>query len=299
MRQARWPRPILVTGMPRSGTTWLARLLASAPGSAMTGREPMNTRGRQFALGGTIDGWSRLVEPSTRQQWMLRTSYLGVHPLVFGRYGHRQWAAPAPWVRKIVKDPFAMLSMPAITEITGARSVLIFRPAGAGLVSYRRMGWRADVDEIRPVVAGFLDQHGLVPGVLPAPPEGCDEVARFGWFWNALYGMALHDAARLGDDVVVIAHQDIAQGGEAFGSALFSHLGLQWGRHAAAELGREDSARPPRDPATLHNFDRAPASVAQEWETKITPPERDRLELDTQELFNQLRETAFRPGGAT
>ena len=46
--------PILVTGVPRSGNTWLARLLATSPGTAMAGREPMNPRGRQYALGGTL-----------------------------------------------------------------------------------------------------------------------------------------------------------------------------------------------------------------------------------------------------
>lgn len=39
-------RPILVTGAPRSGTTWLAQMLATAPRTVLSGREPMN-RGRE------------------------------------------------------------------------------------------------------------------------------------------------------------------------------------------------------------------------------------------------------------
>ena len=61
-RNRRRGRPILVTGVPRSGTTWLARLLAGSPGTALAGREPMNPRGRQYALGGTLTGWARLSD---------------------------------------------------------------------------------------------------------------------------------------------------------------------------------------------------------------------------------------------
>ena len=61
-------RPILVTGVPRSGTTWLARQLANASGSSMTGREPMNPHGKQYALGGTIDAWARIVDPTPKQR---------------------------------------------------------------------------------------------------------------------------------------------------------------------------------------------------------------------------------------
>ena len=52
--------PVLVTGMPRSGTTWLARELARARRSGLPGREPMNPREGQFALGGTVSGWTQL-----------------------------------------------------------------------------------------------------------------------------------------------------------------------------------------------------------------------------------------------
>ena len=73
--------PILVTGVPRSGNTWLARLLARSPGTALAGREPMNPRGRQYALGKTLHGWTRLTEPTTRQRFLLRTRLPGLEPV--------------------------------------------------------------------------------------------------------------------------------------------------------------------------------------------------------------------------
>ncbi|WP_448233555.1 sulfotransferase [Microbacterium lacticum] len=139
-----------MTGMPRSGTTWLSRLLATAPGTALTGREPMNPRERQWALAGSLDGWTRLRDPNGKQARALRRAYRGLAPGVYSSFGFRQWRGPLPNSRLIVKDPFAMLSMPAIHTITGARPVLVYRHPGAMLVSYRRMGWAPDVAELRP-----------------------------------------------------------------------------------------------------------------------------------------------------
>jgi len=160
-----WRVPLLVTGMPRSGTTWLARLLASARGTALTGREPMNPRGRQYALAGTLSGWARLTTLSRKQEAALSRAYAGRTPWVYSRYGHRQWAALVPRTRIVVKDPFAMLSIPAIHRVTTAQPVLIYRHPGAVLTSYQRMGWAPDVEELRPIVAEFIERHGDQPGL--------------------------------------------------------------------------------------------------------------------------------------
>ena len=132
-------RPILVTGVPRSGNTWLARLLALSPGTALAGREPMNPRGRQYALGGSLDGWTRLTDPSPYQRFLLRTAYQGWNPMVFSRFGARQWAGPLPHTRVVVKDPYALLSLRTVVAATGATPVLVYRHPGAVLASYRRV----------------------------------------------------------------------------------------------------------------------------------------------------------------
>lgn len=284
--------PLLVTGMPRSGTTWLARLLASAPGVALTGREPMNPRGRQYALAGTLDGWTRLVAPTARQRGALRTSYSGLNPLVYSRYGHRQWAAVLPGTRLVVKDPFAMLSIPVVQELTNARPVLLFRHPGAALASYRRMGWSPDVSELTPIIDRFIEINGPTPGVARFP-VGAGEVGAMAWFWNALYGIALSDVNRLDKDLVVLAHEDIAAGGERFAAELFRHLGLEWEPSVAQNLKATGGSRLVNENA-LHNFDRNPAQVAHEWEKKLAKGERVGLEQETHTVLSMLRERAFR-----
>jgi len=283
-RDADQSRSILVTGMPRSGTTWLARLLATAQGTALTGREPMNPRGRQYALGRTLPGWVRMQSPSLQQRWALQSAYRGLNPWVYSRYGRRQWAAPLPWTRLVVKDPFAMLSVPAVVRTTGTAAVLVYRHPGAALASYRRMGWQPDLAELQPVVRAhqqevpFRDPRA---DDLPLPGE-VSEPEAMGRFWSALYAMALSD---VGDcpQLIVVSHEELAGGGASAAHALFEVLGLRWTGRSDIELASESGRRTEGASmgTELHNFNRDPAKVAMSWRNLVTETEIELIESVT------------------
>lgn len=279
-------RPILVTGMPRSGTTWLARLLSTAERYALPGREPMNPRGRQYGLSGSLPGWVRLTNPSRQQRRVLRLAYTGTNPWGYSRYGRRQWMAPIPFVGCVVKDPFAMLSVPAVLQATGARAVLVYRHPGAMLVSYRRMGWTPDVDEVVPIVERFLSDRGPTEGVELPPPGGLDEVGTMGWFWNTLYGIALRDIDQA--EVDIVSHQELALGGDASARRLFRGLGLQWTADSENEL-RPDGSREPQASA-LHNLSRDPTSVAAAWREQLRADQVESLDEQTLVIRRLLQE---------
>lgn len=260
--------PIVVTGVPRSGTTWLARALSTSPGTALTGREPMNPRGSQYALGGTLSTWTRLTGPTQRQARLLSVSYRGLNPLVYSRYGHHQWLAAAPHIRVIVKDPFAMLSLPAVVAATKALPLLVYRHPAAVLASYRRMGWRADLDEIRaaiPHVLASLPQQSSVDNDISA------DAILMGRFWSALNSQALHDLETI-DGAVVVSHEDVAKGGAVAMQRLFDLLGLRWNSDVARTLAAQGASRNDRhdDPTALHNFNRAPEVVSDAWRATIS-----------------------------
>jgi Sulfotransferase family len=309
---------ILVTGMPRSGTTWLARLLATADGVALTGREPMNPRGRQYALAGTLPGWTRLRTPTDAQRRALRRSHRGLTPLVYSRYGRRQWAAPLPWTRIVVKDPFAMLSMPAVVASTGATPVLVYRHPAAALASYRRMGWEPDLAELQPLARAHQAEGHPEPlraRDLPRPGE-VPEPEAMGRFWAALYTMALSDADRT-PGLLVVSHEEMAGGGEPAARALFEALGLRWSAATSAELtGREPTpstagpavdagpaGRPGADDLSdaaeatsrLHRaLDRDPSSVARSWRSAVSAEELAAIEAVTEDVRGRLDEIRLR-----
>jgi Sulfotransferase family len=293
--RARPDAPILVTGMPRSGTTWIARVLASAPGTALAGREPMNPRRRQYALGGTLESWARLEAPTRRQAFDLRLAYRGINPWVFSRYGRRQWAAPWPGTRIIVKDPFAALSLPAVTATTGARALVTYRHPGAMLVSYRRVGWRPDLAEIRPHVRRpdllAAAGRGLAEG--PDGAGGAD-VRAMAAFWAALYDQILADLDRV-PGALLISHEDLAGGGEDALRTLYAALDLGWSEAAgrpfatpATPLTEGPAERGSTAGTALHNFDRAPAQVAAAWTAALTPDELSEINALTADVQQEL-----------
>ncbi len=270
-------RPILVTGVPRSGTTWLARLLATAPGTALTGREPMNPRGRQYALAGTLTGWTRLTDPSPRQRRALRAAYRGWNPRTFGRFGRHQWRAPLPGTRVVVKDPFAMLSAPVVVDLTGARVVQVFRHPGAVLASYRRMGWRADLSELATLIdTTDVELDEPVRSLWRSGPQSLSDAEAMGVFWTVLNGLVLADLDRA-PGTVVVSHHELAAGGEPAAGALFEALGLRPSAETRAEM-RGHSRQAAGSDAALHRLDRDPAEVAASWRRTVDAAEVQRLE---------------------
>lgn len=274
--------PILVTGVPRSGTTWLARQLALAPGTALAGREPMNPRGSQYGLAGTLHAWTDLKDPTRHQQAVLRTAYLGLNPMVYSRYGVRQWAAPVPGVRVIVKDPFALLSIETLHNQTGARTVVVIRHPGAILASYRRMGWSPDLEELDPIVQAKLGADRALA------PSG-DGATDMGAFWAALHDIAIADIDATG--ALVVFHEDIAIGGVEAGRRLYQRLGLRMTQRT--ELHWEPSVAKIADAARLHNFDRNPEAVASGWRAATDETELAALERTAGSTLDQLRTRAI------
>jgi len=280
--------PLLVTGVPRSGTTWLARLLASAPGTAMIGREPMNPRGRQYALAGTLTAWTRLELPNPRQRRALQTTYRGLNPRTYGRYGRNQLRGPLPGTRIVVKDPFAMLSVPAITSVTGARGVQLYRHPGAVLASYRRMGWRGDVEEMAPFVASAHGAGEAVAELWEGDRAALSDTDAMGLFWSVLTTLALDDLTRT-PGTVMVAHHELAAGGEAATTRLFEVLGLEVSEQTIAALNQGGASRP--EDSGLHRFDRNPADVAEAWKKQVSEADVARIESITAPVRARVEQT--------
>lgn len=268
-------RAILVTGVPRSGTTWLARSLAMAPKTSMPGREPMNPRGRQFALGNRLTGWVRRTSFDPAEAAVLRRCYAGREPRTFSRYGVQQWRAPWPSTRLVVKDPFAVLSLAAVVEVTGARPVLVYRSATAVLASYRRMGWTPDTAELTALGA-------------PRPLSDTDTDAMAA-MWTWIHQIALQDLVGIAD-ALVVSHEALNSGGLPALTALATRLDLE--PFESGDIKTHSSALTPRHTEDgrprLHDFARSSAEVRSGWRSHVTPSEAEHLAVVTEAVRRQL-----------
>ncbi|MDQ3627429.1 MAG: hypothetical protein M3419_01125, partial [Actinomycetota bacterium] len=242
----------------------------------MPGREPMNPRGRQFGLGGSVEGWVRLTRPEPRQARLLRRAYRGLEPRTLSRYGIRQFAAATPWTCTIVKDPFALLSIPAVVRLTGARPVLLYRNPCAVLASYRRMGWLADVDEVVALGATHLRAGD--------GDEVCDDADAMAVFWCFLNDTALGDLHDI-EQATVVSHEELIRGGDAAVATLRRHLQLPPAAAAAPAVTRDSTAG-----VDLHRFDRARDEVLHGWRSRLSVEEDARVQRLTRGTLERLEQ---------
>lgn len=274
-----------MTGAPRSGTTWLARELADRPRTAMPGREPMNPKAGQLALGGTLDGWAQLDQLTDGQRRFLRRCFRGFEARAYSKYGVRRPLAPLPWVSIVVKDPFALLSVPAVVHATNSVPVVIYRHPGAVLASYRRVGWLADTDEMRRL-------QGREPLVSPL-----DEVTAMGEFWTFLHRRVLEWVPMLAG-AVVVSHAELVGGGARAVELVARAAGLPPRRssHGVTGSSAKPSARQAREPRVprLHDFDRRPEEVADGWRGRLHHEEIEAVEDLASTTWDELESHRLR-----
>jgi len=178
-------RVILVTGSPRSGTTAIGKILASAPGTYYA-REPMNRwsgdRVIQHAFGipGTgsfsYEACSDLVErigalklrwkvgitPQDRDLMFIKRNLMFIKRALVseGCRIHMRCTRLQPKFDTVIwKDPFAALCIPWILDNTDIPVVVTVRPIEAVAASYKRLSWKIKFREILPRVeqAGLID----------------------------------------------------------------------------------------------------------------------------------------------
>lgn len=200
----------------------------------------MNPRAGQFGLGGT--GWTRLDQPTERQVALLRRVYRGREVRTLSRYGIKQWSAALPWTTTVVKDPFALLSVPAIVRATSAVPVVLYRHPGAVLASYRRVGSTA--------VRG----EALALKGLPQVPSDQDDATAMVEVWTYLHEQVMSWL----DDVpecLLVSHSELALSG-ARGLATLRHvLGLRPARAVTATPRKQVPG------SGLHRFERGTSAV--------------------------------------
>lgn len=174
----------------------------------------------------------------------------------------------------IIKDPFAMLSIPAIGTVTGARAIVVYRHPAAVLASFRRMGWSPDPKE--------LNKLEEITGSCRIAPVGMPtDLVLVGRMWSLLHSVMLSDLVDA-PDTVILSHESVARGGDQAMRRVFAHLGLKSSR-MAEDLRAYSPMRQPsgKDQHRLHNFDRDPRVVADAWRDAISTVELEVLESMT------------------
>jgi hypothetical protein len=292
-------RPILVTGAHRSGTTWVGKMLALAPGVAYI-HEPFNPRtaaglspagfDRYFTVvtgeneGRYRDGLERTIRFRYGLGAQLRSLRSVADVARTGRDLVRVERARLARARPLVKDPIALLSAEWLAATFGMDVVVLIRHPAAFAASLKRLGWKHSFDT-------FI-QEGRVPEVLrPYEAEIREQAERPGeilaqaaLLWRVLYN-AVDGYRERHPDWSFIRHEDASAEPVATFERLYERLGLDLTQDARDAIARASASDNPAELPTPHAVELDSAASLGRWRGDLTAEEIETLRERTRDVW--------------
>jgi hypothetical protein len=295
------PPSILVTGSHRSGTTWVGRMLAVAPGVAYL-HEPLSPRRWPGWLRRRPPHWFLYVCRDNEAEWepLIRAVLALRYPLsnvarVRDARQAAQVAEEVPFAlwyrfrgaRPLLKDPIALMSSEWLAERFDVRPVVTVRHPAAFAGSLLRLDWpRFDF-------RNWLDQPLLLRDLLgPYEPAIRAFVERPGslldeavLLWNAIHHVIGIFRARH-PDWAFVRHEDLAEEPVKGFRDLYDRLDLRWDPVAEAAIVRATGLHGRAEvPAYLHRtVRRDSAGTRWTWRSRLSPDQQDRVRQGTAEV---------------
>jgi hypothetical protein len=285
-------RPILLTGMPRSGTTWVGRMLC-AGGLLGYLNEPFNLASSPGTIRVPVDHWFPYVTEENESAFLpqledlLEFKYPLVREISRSRtktdllHTLKTWRSfvAARGRRPLVKEPHAVFSARWFAERVGSEIVITVRHPAAVVGSWKRLDWSFDFSNL-------LEQPALVRDLL-APFESemraaldrrTDLIERVALLWRIVYRVV---ADLRGDlpGIHVVRHEDLSRDPLREYRKLHELLGLHFGPESAAVVAASSSSRNPAQTALdrPHETEVDSRANLDNWRSRLTTGEIARI----------------------
>jgi hypothetical protein len=294
--------PILITGAHRSGTSWVGRMVV-AGGQAALISEPFN----RFHPTGVMRAPVRSVYPyvceeneaeyldAMRETLAYRYHYwaqLKSHPakdaLRATRDAIRFLKARLSSQRPLLKDPFALFSVPWFAERLHCQVVVVIRHPVAFASSLKRLDWSFDFGDL-------LGQPLLMDRVLSSfrreieliHRQPTDVIGQASVLWRVIYGTVARYRATY-PQIRVVRHEDLSVDPIGGFRQLYSALGLSFNARAHRTVIRSSTGTNPteltaRDPHAVRLNSRA---NLQNWKHRLSREEVERVLEATHDIVS-------------
>lgn len=300
------PRPLLVTGSHRSGTTWAGHILSALPGMVYIS-EPFHRHHRPGIFRARVEHWYPYIAQANEGAFlgpvreMLEFRYhwgreLGAirSPRDLGRMLRDGWSflrgRLGRQARPLVKDPLALLSTGWWIERFQAQALVLVRHPAAVVSSLKRLGWKFSF-------RNFTEQ-ALLMGDLPGdlrleveraaahPPPHLD---RWALLWKVLYDFV--DRKRDGwSGAVVMRHEDLASDPPGGFERLCDRLGLTFNAEIEAKIrALSDPGHPQEaDRGRAFQLQRDSRGLIEVWRERLEPHEIERVRALTESVAGRF-----------
>lgn len=258
---------LLVTGLPRSGTSWVGKML-QAGGEVVYVNEPLNPEhppGRspgvlnaevghrfQYICADNDEEWAAAFADTLRLRYRpvpeLRRNHSSLYDLGrLAKYGTAFTVGRLRGRRALIDDPYAILSSAWFAERLGCQVVACIRHPASLVGSWQRLGWAVSLNELLDQPLLMRDLLGPYSDEMQALAGSTDSIATTALLWRITYA-TLRDLAERHRRVRLWKYEDLATDPVERFRELYAACGLTWSERAqqrvtSATMGRGGSDR--------------------------------------------------------
>lgn len=250
--------PVLVTGLPRSGTSWTGKMLA-ASGELVYVNEPLNpehppghspgvlnatvTHRFQYICRDNEDAWLPAFASTVALRYgflaELRRNRSPYDLARMVRYGTSFTLGRLGGRRALLDDPFALFSAGWFAERLGCRVIILLRDPVSFVGSWQRLGWTVYFHELLEQPLLVRDHPHL--SALRLLVGSQDRLAKAVALWRAARTTAIDLAARC-PGVLLVDYEHLAADPRAGFRRLYEWSDLTWSARAEERVMRACTA---------------------------------------------------------
>jgi hypothetical protein len=291
--------PILVTGTHRSGTTWVGKMLAA---DAMTAyiSEPLNVLHRPGVFRAKVKYWYPYICEENEREYIpafeellefdyhlwdeIRSIRSRRDVLRMGRDFLIFYNGLMRGQRLLLKDPFAVFSIPWFAKRLNCNVVITVRHPAAFASSLKRLNWPFDFQDL--LAQPLLMRDYLEPYREQMQSVKQDDViGQAALLWRLIYGTvhALHGS---NPDFIIVRHEDLARDAISGYRALYKALGLEFTSRVEKTILSSSSSENPRELSRkkVHAIKLDSRASVDNWKKRLTSEEIARVRWATEEI---------------
>jgi hypothetical protein len=292
-------KPILVTGAHRTGTTWVGRMLAANPHTAYIS-EPLNVLHRPGVLGAKVPLWYTYI--TTENEGAVLESF---HETLSYRYhllseigslrsGHdflRMCRDAGIFLRgrllhqrPLMKDPFAVFSLPWFAQRLDCEIVVTVRHPAGFASSLKRLNWPFDFRDL--LAQPLLMRDHLEPyrGKMETAPVQ-DIIGQASLLWAMIY-RTVQEACRTVPGIRVVRHEDLSMDPVAGFRDLYGQLGMEFTPRVQRAILESSSSENPAELSRkqVHSVRLDSRANLHNWKRRLQPDEIRRVRALTEQV---------------
>jgi hypothetical protein len=287
-------KPILVTGIHRSGTTWAGKML-SVGGGVVYISEPLNVWHRPGVFAAPVDCWYTYICDDNQDEYLtsfkqlLRLEYHTSNEIRSlrslkdtGRF-LRDWSAFSSGRRHrdriLIKDPFAVFSVPWFKDRLDFQVVITVRHPAAVISSLKRLNWAFDFNHLLSQSLLMRDHLGpFQEDMLAIIDDQADIIDQASLLWRMIYFVVSQYQSQF-KSLQVVRHEDLSLDPlQAYGM-LYDQLGLVFTPRATKAITNSSKTGNPQErrKSAVHATQLDSRANLNNWKARLSPQEIERI----------------------